>query len=123
MLGSATFTIVTSTRSMNVATQTASSVHHFRSIALTLETVIRPLGPLAALEGGGADRVRVAAHEHRDDQLGLDPQALLKRPADAKDQALLVGAQGALRQRGDLVRQLLRTRQGLPTRHHLVGEA
>src|SRR3954468_25032082 len=108
MLGSATFTIVTSTRSMNVATQTASSVHHFRSIALTLETVIRPLGPLAALKGGGADRVRVAAHEHRDDQLGLDPQALFERPPDAQHEAFLVRPQGALGQRRDLVRQLLR---------------
>src|SRR5919199_1263046 len=31
MLGSATFTIVTSTSNMKVATQTASSVHHLRS--------------------------------------------------------------------------------------------
>ncbi len=34
--GSATLTIVTSRRSMNVATQTAISVHHLRSIAYLL---------------------------------------------------------------------------------------
>src|SRR5258708_10958153 len=34
MLGSATFTIVTSTSSMNVPRQTASSVHHFRSMTV-----------------------------------------------------------------------------------------
>ena len=32
MSGNATLTIVTSIRSMNVATQTASRVHHLRSI-------------------------------------------------------------------------------------------
>src|SRR3954451_6166119 len=123
MLGSATFTIVMSTRSMNVATQTASSVHHFRSIALTLETVIRPLGTLAALERGGPDRVRVAAHEHRHDQLGLDPQPLLERPAHAQNEALLVRPQRALGQRRDLVRKLLRTCERLPARHDLVCQA
>ena len=34
MLGSATFTIVTSTSSMNVPRQTASRVHHFRSMTV-----------------------------------------------------------------------------------------
>src|SRR4051794_33395191 len=122
MLGSATFTIVMSTSSMNVATQTARRVHHFRSMTSILKTVVRPLGALAPLEGRSADRVRVPAHEHRDDQLGLDPQSLLERAADAEHQALLVGPQGALRQLRDLAGELLRAPKRLAARHHLVRQ-
>ena len=56
------------------------------------------------------------------DQLRLDPQALLERAPDAEHHALLVRADRALRQRGDLARQLLRARERLAVRDDLVDE-
>jgi hypothetical protein len=85
---------------------------------------VRPLGfEVARLESRRADRVRVTAHEHRDGHLGLDLQPLFERVTDAPHHALIVGADRALRQRGDLVRKLLGALQGKTARNDLVNEA
>src|SRR5215217_3445941 len=47
-----------------------------------LETVMWPLGSLALLERPRADRVRVAAHEHRQRHLDLRPKLLLVSAPD-----------------------------------------
>jgi len=85
--------------------------------------VVRPDRPLAALEGARADRVQVAAHEHRHRHLGLQAQPLLERAADMAHDRLLVGADRALRQLGDLVRELQRALERLAARDDLVDQA
>src|SRR5207253_2466609 len=82
---------------------------------LRSEPVMRPLGgALSFLERGGAKRMRIAPHEHRDHHLGLDSQAFLERATYAPHDALLVAADRALRQCGDLVCKLPRPRECLP---------
>jgi hypothetical protein len=65
----------------------------------------------------------VAPNEHRDHHLGLDSQAFLERATHAAHDALLVAADRALRQCGDLVRKLPRPRQCGSARDDLVEEA
>src|SRR5213082_3846420 len=82
-----------------------------------------PLGSkVSRLEGGRAERVRVAPHEHRDDHLGLDAQPFLERAAEAAHDALLVAANRPLGQRGDLLRELLGALERGAARDDLVDK-
>ena len=54
--------------------------------------------------------------------LGLDPQALVERFAEASDRGLLVGVDRRLRQLGDLGRQLQRPLEAPAARRDLVDE-
>src|ERR687885_663449 len=72
MLGSATFTIVTSTSNMKVATQTASSVHHLRSRVMFVgeqpgDQEDRKGRPFVGPAGRELDRALEAAGIARDD--------------------------------------------------------
>src|SRR5262249_28083055 len=87
-----------------------------------LETVVWPLRSTALPERAGSDRVRVASREHRERVLGLLAQPLLVGEPDIPDHRLLVGADRALGQRGDLVGELDRALERLALRHHLVRE-
>src|ERR1700757_4214656 len=65
--------------------------------ALPLKAMIRPVGlEVSGLERRRAEGVFVAAHEHRDDHLRFDAQPFFQSVADVAEQALLVGADGAL---------------------------
>src|SRR6201997_1232803 len=89
-----------------------------------LEAMIRPAGlEVSGLERRRAEGVFVTAHEHRNDHLRFDAQPLFQGVAAVAEQALLVGADGALRERGDLVRERHRALERLAARHHLVDQA
>src|SRR3954469_2396828 len=68
MLGSATFTMVMSSSSMNVPRQTAASVHHFGSVDVRLAVVERVLTPPSSRYAAApvcAGRVESAAGKPR----------------------------------------------------------
>ncbi len=66
--------------------------------------------------------MRVAAPEHRQRDLDLLAEALLVGAPDVAHHGLLVGADRALRQGGDLVRELTMPAQRLALVDDLVGE-
>src|SRR5918995_333550 len=74
-----------------------------------------PFGSASLLESGGADRVRVATHEHRQAGLRLLAKLFLERASDVPDQGLLVRSDRALRQLRDLAGELHRALERPPS--------
>ena len=80
-----------------------STRHRNPRLSPLLQTVVGPLWlEVACLKGLSANCVGVAAHEHRDDHFGFDLKSLFERVTDTADDAFLVRADCALRQRCDL---------------------
>src|SRR5215208_565536 len=121
MSGSATLTTVMSSSSMNVATHTASKVHHLRAIRNLLDRVAPVATFTTTTKGRSPNRQCEVSYRDLGEALG---ESLVREPAELLADAAVEGLSGQLRERaqagveGDLHLTAARElRDGLSVEH------